>query len=652
MNTILKSKVCILFIVVLFRFSGYGNTGVDSLLKVIRTSANDSVISYAYLTLSEFTLLNNPKQALEYINKSITYFQKFSSNFQSTRYLKKVTIFRLLGNLDSSIYYNNMVYANAIKYNNPVALAEAYGEYGSISVSQNNFQKAIEYFTKQITVIKKNKFKREISGVYNNMGIAYGNKGDWDMASEYFSRALKDDELNNRIASLGNDYNNLGVVCIINHKLDGAKSYFLKSLNYRIRVNDSLGIGGSYNNLALLENEKGNYKGALLYTDSAIAIAELNDYKKLKVEIYDSYDQIYSKMGDYKMAYESLSKKNKLNAVFEKEKFNEDIHQLETNIQAEQNQSQLLQKNLELTKSENQKQKQLAILAIAAVLIVALIIFLYYFFKNNKVLKTQNVIISNQKYMIEEKHKDIKDSITYAHRIQSALIPTQHQLSSQYAKIEILFKPKDIVSGDFYKYSKVKELNIFVLADCTGHGVPGAFMSIIGINCLDTLINEKGITEPHRILNELKTGVVNSLNPDLSNTDKKDGMDVALISFTKDKLIFSGANQSIFVLRNKELIVFKGNKQPIGLSEKQEEFTSITFNLLPADRIILFSDGIVDQFGGTEGKKLKVKEFKNWLIETASLTLREQHSEIETRLNAFMLNYEQTDDITMAIIEI
>ncbi len=648
----MKSKVFIFVTVILLSFSGYGNTPVDSLLKTIRTSANDSVISYSYLRLSNLTLLNNPKQALNYINKSIAYFQKFSSDFQYTRYLKKVAVFRLMGNLDSSIYYNNKVYANAVKYNNRDALAESYGEYGLISVTQNNFQKAIEYFTKEITLIKKNKFKTEISGVYNNMGIAYGNKGDWDMASEYFSRALKDDELNNRVHSLGNDYNNLGVVCIINHKLDDAKKYFLKSLNYRISTGDSLGIGGSYNNLALLENEKGNFTGALVYADSAMAIADSKEYKKLKVEIYDSYDQIYSKMGNYKMAYEYLNKKNRLNAVFEKEKFSDDIHQLETDILAEQNQSQLLQKNLELTRSEKQKQKQLAILVIAGVLIIALIVFVYYFFKNNKILTNQNAIISGQKEVIEEKHKDIKDSITYAHRIQSALIPTKQQLSSQYNKIEILFKPKDIVSGDFYKYSKVNDLNIFVLADCTGHGVPGAFMSIIGMNCLDTLINEKGLTEPHCILNELKTGVVNSLNPDLNNTDKKDGMDVALISFTDHELTFSGANQSLFVLRNKELTVFKGNKQPIGLSERQEEFTSVTFNVFPADRIILFSDGIVDQFGGPEGKKLKVKEFKNWLIETSSLTLQEQIVEIENRLNAFMLNYEQTDDITLAIIEI
>lgn len=652
MSIISKSKIFIIIVLLLCRFAGNGNNQVDSLLNLTRTSLNDSVISHSYLKLTHLTLLNNPKQALIYINKSIVYFQKFSSDFQYTRYLKKVAVFRLLGNLDSSIYYNNMIYAHALKYNKQDALAEAYSEYGLISVTQNNFQKAIEYFSKQIAVIKKNKLKHEISGVYNNMGIAYGNKGDWDMAGEYFSRALKDDELHKRIHSLGNDYNNVGVVCIFKHALDDANKYFLKSLDYRIKTGDTLGIGGSYNNLALLENEKENYSVAITYADSAFKIAESKGYKKLMVEIYDSYDQIYSKMGNYKMAYEYLNKKNKLNAIFEKEKFNDDIHQLENDIQAEQNQSQLLQKDLELTRSEKQKQKQLAILVIAVVLIIALIIFVYYFFKNNKVLTNQNAIISRQKELIEEKHKDITDSITYAHRIQSSLIPTQEQLSASYQGMKVLFKPKDIVSGDFYWHSKVNELHLFALADCTGHGVPGAFMSIIGINCLNTLITEKGILRPDHILNELKKGVVKSLNSDSNHSDKKDGMDVALIAFTKEKMIFSGANQSVLILRKHELIQLKGNRQPVGLSDANESFTSETFDLMPGDRIILFSDGVVDQFGGAHGKKLKAKEFKNWLLETSAMQLEEQLNTIEDKLMAFMNGYEQTDDITLAIIEI
>ena len=180
-------------------FSSKGYNRQDSLLKVIANSSSDSVISSAYLDLATITSINNPKRALIYVNKSITYFSKFSKSFQYLRYQKKATIFRMMGELDSSIYYNNLVYSNALKNNIPKYLCEAYGEYGLLSISQNNFQKSIEYFQKQLAIAKKYNFKEQLAGVYNNIGIAYGNKGDWDMAKEYFSKSLKDNLKNNKI---------------------------------------------------------------------------------------------------------------------------------------------------------------------------------------------------------------------------------------------------------------------------------------------------------------------------------------------------------------------------------------------------------------------------------------------------------------------
>ena len=191
-----------------------------------------------------------------------------------------------------------------------------------------------------------------------------------------------------------------------------------------------------------------------------------------------------------------------------------------------------------------------------------------------------------------------------------------------------------------------------MLADCTGHGVPGAFMSFIGINQLNTIVNEKGISSPSLILNELKKGVVSSLNSCNSDSEKKDGMDVALIAFDNNELVFSGANQSILILRNNELIELKGDKQPIGISDNNEKFIEVRFPLQEKDRIVLYSDGVVDQFGGENGKKLKTRHFKAWLIESSYLSSQEQKNVISEKLNAYKGSFEQTDDITFAIIEI
>ncbi|MBC7694947.1 MAG: SpoIIE family protein phosphatase [Burkholderiales bacterium] len=646
---------------IILSFSSKGIKNVDSLLHVIATSVNDSSVSDAYLQLSLIHSLNNPKLALSYINLSIDKFNKFSSDFQYNRFLKKGEIFRLLGEIDSCLHYINMVYAQGMKNNKFLTVGECYSEYGLVNIAQGNSQKAIEQFMKHLAIIKKYKYKKELSGIYNNIGIAYANRGDWDMANEYFLKALKDDQTYLRDMNLGNDYNNLGVVFLIrygldslkkNNNLDSARKYLNKGLFHRYKIHDSIGIAGSLNNLSLIENETGNFKLALSLADSAFKIASLNGYKKIQVEIYDSYDQIYSKMGNFKMAYAFLNKKNKLNIAFEKEQLNNNIQQLESDIQLEQKQKQLLEKDLKLTRSENQKQKQFGFIVLAVVLIIALMIFLFYFFKNNRTLSERNSLISEQKNVIEEKHKDITDSITYAHRIQSSLIPTQLELNKKCPKLAILFQPRDIVSGDFYWYSKINDVNIFVLADCTGHGVPGAFMSFIGINQLNTIVNEKGIVSPQQILNELKKGVVSSLNSNQDNTEKKDGMDVALISFNEHELFFSGANQSVLIIRESQLIELKGNKQPIGLSENNESFKEVKFNFQKGDRVVLYSDGIVDQFGGELGKKLKTRHFKAWLVETSYLSLQEQKEAITEKLNLYKENYDQTDDITLAIIEI
>ncbi len=654
-NIILKNKKYIYSVIFLINFyfiNAFNDKSKDSLLTIVTSSTNDSSKSNAYRILAKIELLNNPNQSVIYVNKSIALYQTYSSNFPYLRYQVKQQAFRQLGLIDSSIYYCNLILKNALKDKSYDNVNFSYSEFGLISISQNNFSKAIEYFNKQLSVIKKNKLKIPFSEVYNNIGIVYGNKGDWDMAEEYFNRSIKDDIINNREKNLGNDYNNKGIVFLVKQKLDSAKKYFSISLNYRIKNNELLGIGGSLNNLALLENERNNYNAAIFYADSALKIAVKHGFKKLQVEIYDSYDQIFSKKGDYKKAYEYLSKKNAMNALFEKEEINTKIQQLESNFQIEQQQSKLLEKDLALTKSENQKQKQFSIIIIAILLIIALIFFLFNFLKNNKLLKSRNAIISEQKHLIEEKHKDITDSINYAQKIQSALIISEEKLNKNFKEAFVTFMPRDIVSGDFYWFSEYKNTKIIALADCTGHGVPGAFMSMIGITLLNQIVNEKGIVSPAQILNNLRKEIISALRLNSDGSDKRDGMDMAIISFNEKELCYAGANSQAIIIQNNQIIELKPDKQPIGIYEKLEDFNEQKIAITQNLKVYLFSDGMVDQFGGPSGKKIKTKQFKNWLLSCAELPLSEQKKQIETNLNNWKTGFEQTDDISLIGIRI
>ncbi|MCE3227760.1 MAG: nprA [Bacteroidetes bacterium] len=575
------------------------------------------------------------------------YYSKYDPNKKFfKRYIRKATILRILGQVDSSIYYCNLLLNNAIKTENKKSwLYDAYGELGLISISQGNFSKAIEYFNKQIAAIKKYKLKIPVSKAYNNMGIAYGNRGDWDMAFEYFLRSVKDDELNNRTDQLGNDYNNLGIVYLVKQKPDSARKYFMMGLEYRLKDNDLLGVGGSLNNIALLEKDRKNYTQALLLADSALNIANRYEFKKLQVEVYDTYDQVFSQMGDYKKAYEYMILKNKLNAVFEKEESSSKISQLESDIQMEQKQSELLEKDLALSKVEQEKQKQLGVIILGTIIVLALLFYVVTFFRNNKILKERNSIISEQKQLIEEKHKDITDSINYAQKIQSALIISEEKLKNSVKDAFVIFKPRDIVSGDFYWFTEHKGYKIIALADCTGHGVPGAFMSMIGITLLNQIVNEKGIISPALILDHLRKEVITILSID--GSDKRDGMDMAIIAFNDKELLYAGANSTALLLNNtNEILELKPNKQPIGVYERQENFTEQKVTISENLKVYLFSDGIVDQFGGPAGKKIKVKQFKEWLSSSAHLGFKQQKQNIEEELNNWKKNTEQTDDIS------
>lgn len=655
MSTTLPNKFSVIFLLLLlFGLKAFADNParIDSLKTLIAKTTADSALSSYYHQLADLQINSNPKQALIDINKSISLHKKVNKDSRpGARSLSKSTILRILGQIDSAIYYCNLVLNSSLIHKEAKLTALVYGELGLTSISQHNYLKAVEYFNKQIKVIKDNKLSNPESAVYNNLGISYANMNNWDMATEYFRRGLADDIKYNREKNLGNAYNNMGIVFIMRKQIDSAEKYLNKGVQFRIKQNDMLGYAGSINNLALLKKEKKDYKSALQLADSALVIAKRFGFKKVLEEVYGSFTEIYEAKGDFKNAYQSNKIRNDIKASFEKEELTNRIQDLEKNIELEQKNSQLLEKDLELEKTERQKQRQSGVILIGLVFIVGLTAFLYSFFKNNKILKNLNATISDQKNLIEEKHKDITDSIAYAHRIQSSLIPAVEEIKKQLPTVSILFKPRDIVSGDFYWYSKIKGKHVFALADCTGHGVPGAFMSIIGINQLNAIVNERELVSPEKILQELKTGVVKSLNANAEVSDKKDGMDIAVVTFDNHQLEFAGANQSILVLRNNELIELKGNKQPVGLSDKNDAFTNVTFKLEKGDRIILYSDGLVDQFGGKDGKKLKSKIVKSWLIESSNLERSEQLNLIESKLKEFMKGFGQTDDISLAIID-
>ncbi len=258
--------------------------------------------------------------------------------------------------------------------------------------------------------------------------------------------------------------------------------------------------------------------------------------------------------------------------------------------------------------------------------------------------------INYQKDEIERQKKELTESIKYASYIQNALLTSQQELKKLLPEHFVIFIPRDIVSGDFYWITKRKSDLIVAVADCTGHGVPGAFMSILGITLLSEIVNRANFNSAGSILNQLRESVMRALNQRGVDEEQKDGIDMAIciINTETNMLEFAGAFNPIYVVKKNRLIEMHGDNMPIGIAAFEENsFTNHKYNLEEDDVVYLFSDGFVDQFGGPQGKKFKYQPFRNLLLNISNLPMHVQKNELITKFNQWKGNLPQLDDVLM-----
>ncbi|MCK4991359.1 MAG: serine/threonine-protein phosphatase, partial [Bacteroidales bacterium] len=250
--------------------------------------------------------------------------------------------------------------------------------------------------------------------------------------------------------------------------------------------------------------------------------------------------------------------------------------------------------------------------------------------------------------------KEITDSIGYAQRIQAAILPHKTYLDKLIPEYFVLYKPRDIVSGDFYWIKEVESSIVIVVADCTGHGVPGAFMSMLGITLLNEQFVEGRSHKPAEIMGELRTKVKAMLVQEGTIRDQKDGMDMAIAIINKEKkeLQFAGAYNPLYLIRQGELIELKGDKQPIGIHWEETEFKDHVVKLKESDTVYVFSDGYVDQYGGEHRKKFKTQKFKELLLSVQAESMEKQKQEIDNTFEAWRGNREQIDDVCVVGVKV
>jgi serine phosphatase RsbU (regulator of sigma subunit) len=649
--------------------SYFGVFKIDSSFKYLNIAkkqpdANNEQIAQAYIGIANGFGKNRD------INTSVKYFDSAYVYLDTTQYSE--VLYNYFNNQGVCYQINgndNLALQNFLKgldicgkYNikNSTLIKLYYNIYHSL-LRQKSDDDALKYLEKAFELSKELGLKNHIAEYYQSIAEFYYMKTNYPDALKSLNEAIKykdymslykyftSIERLSNIYSMINDFNN-------------AEKYAKELIDIATKLEENAYLIDAYSNLGLLYKSKGDCNKAIEYFELSI-----KDEKSAGITfVYDILPDLvecYKLTGNYKKAFYNIEKlismKDSLLSTANFEKM------MELKEQYESEKKEILLKDAEIQNQLQQKQltkeKQIRYLISGILLIViiaALISFLMYQ-KNKQLTKSvliKNTEIEHKNTELTFKNKEITDSIHYASRIQNAFLPDTAEMFEIVDDGFVYFKPKDIVSGDFYWFSQyLVKKNSFLLAtaDCTGHGVPGGFMSMLGTSLLNEIVDEKGLSYPAEILNILREKVISALKQE--DGFSQDGMDMSIYKIDRNtlKMTYAGANSSIYVVRNGELNELKGDKMPIGVYYGEEKlFIEYNFQLEKGDVIYTFTDGYADQFGGEKGKKMMYKRFEQLLKENYHFPLSIQKEIIAKYFDKWKGSYEQVDDICVIGVKI
>ncbi len=505
-----------------------------------------------------------------------------------------------------------------------------------------------------------------LNAAYLMLGNVYLDSKDLDSAMYYYdlckNSALKNNDERTYMSAIGN----IGNVAYNLKHYDKAIEYNLLTLEgYRKnRIKSEIAV--AYGSLADIYKDMKNYPKAILYYDSALTITKEIQSADDFIYNYKGLSETYEMMGNDKEAFKYFKLYKQWNDSINNNQNSKKITQLELDYKyrSEQKEKDLLQQNKDLiTQEKLSRQKYIIWTGILGT--VLLLGFLGLTIKTNinrkKInaqLQSFNEEVTRQKDIIEEKNSEITDSITYASRIQQGVIPDDQEMTKLFPGHFVFFKPRDIVSGDFYWANRVGNTakSVIAVADCTGHGVPGAFMSLVGNTLLNQTLNQPSVTTPAQALDYINQQLPKTIKSKSSTGTIKDGMEITMCEFDPETLTmnFAGANSNIYLVRDGAIRIYKGDKQPIGesLSGTIQGYTNHTIALQKNDCIYMITDGFADQFGGEKGKKFKYKPLEDLFCAVSDKNPQEQKDLISSTFNNWKLNHEQVDDVLVIGIKV
>jgi serine phosphatase RsbU (regulator of sigma subunit) len=498
----------------------------------------------------------------------------------------------------------------------------------------------------------------------NNLATSMMKLGEYDSAVLFFERSLEIKLKLNDVYGASYTYSDLGELYKEKGEDDLALNYFLKALESKEALEgiSKETVSGTSLGIAEIYYRKKNYLTAVFYFQQGLDFAKQSSSLMHQSRAYKGLANSKYKAGNYKDAFDDLSAHLRCVDSLNKQMHGQSLAELQSKYDADQKQKEIELLNtsnkvsqLEAEKA-NKKTQTITFYLVGAVIIIILAAGLGISLfrsstarrKANELLLLQKNEIQHQKELVEEKNKEVLDSITYAKRLQQAILPPLKTVKQHLPESFLLYKPKDIVAGDFYWFEHQDNLIFIAAADCTGHGVPGAMVSVVCSNALNRAVKEFGMREPGKILDKVRELVVETFEK--SEEEVKDGMDVSLcvIDSKNARLQWAGANNPLWMIRAENgaaLDEIKPDKQPIGKYTNPKPFTTHTVQLNPGDIFYIFTDGYADQFGGDNGKKFKASNLRELFVSICKLPMPDQQIRVTQVFDQWKGSYEQLDDI-------
>jgi len=526
-----------------------------------------------------------------------------------------------------------------------------------------------------------------------NSALSLSELGMHQQALSYFKRSKQINQYRNDQYNLSYDYYYMGDSYTELNIPDSALHMYEMGMDISAELKDTAGLEWGATSIGMLYISRGSYQKGIDILHGSLDY--YRDYNLLELKaMYLHLAKGYEGLNKWEDAYNYIDSTRIVSDKINQNDYNDAVAVIQGKLDFAKQESTIMLNDVMLAEAEEKAKNQQLFIWIIAIILFAVIVMLIFILYSLKRKRKANLLILDQKLEVEkqrdlaeeqrllakmkseeveEKHKKITDSIDYGKKIQDALLTSDTYWKSISKNCFVIYKPKDVVSGDFHwAYQDVKSTFIIV-ADCTGHGVPGAFMSMLGIGFLNEIILENNITDPAQILNELRSKIIKSLDNNKSAVQQNDGMDICLCKWDKasNELTYSGANNSLWLIRKGEpyedekddfayvrkgettLIEVLADPQPVGrYGNFFEPFNNKKIQLQNGDRFYAFSDGYYDQFGGPKGKKLKPRVMKELLIDTANISMQDQKEVLTKKYLEWKGDYDQVDDICIVGIEV